>query len=262
MIAPRPKKHTQVPLKDDAPLLEALRKLAVPNAPTYGQWISTGPQNAALEAVVSEIGQVVLPRRIHVCLRDSAASFDLIVSNRHLIAIDGVPSVTSDLNAQDVVQELLSASIGASAVKFDVIERSPTLPEAARSWPFDALWACVQELQAPMQLSDGLASLIPSLTPLCLAWVQCQDTGQVFSHGGADPDGWLRKFCEHRLSIGATEQPFPKPQDALALLPVNDRQMLLELRMEDMRVFGLCATDVRGRVLALWRDFLTQKAGA
>ncbi|MBE1291732.1 MAG: hypothetical protein GJ677_04500 [Rhodobacteraceae bacterium] len=250
MIAPRPKKPQDAPVTADGTELAALRKLAAESRGAYGTWRPVASDAEALDAIVTEVGEVLLARRIRVTAQDTGIAVEMTVSNRHLVTLAGPQGQVQVQDAGDVVRTLREGFTGAGALKFEITERAPMMSQTARSWPHDALR---QAMQAPDSARDGAqATLIRELQAMADAWLDLQ-TQQ--SSGAAERVSLLTKhanaLAEHRTDATPLQRVHPR----LSLVPISEAFLLVDVCLGQQRLLLSGDPQSRADYIAQWRGY-------
>ncbi len=250
MIAPRPQKSQDAPVTADDTELAALRKLAADSGGAYGTWRPVASDAEALDAIVTEVGEVLLARRIRVTAQNTGIAVEMTVSNRHLVTLAGPQGQVQLKDAGDVVRTLREAFTGAGALKFEITERAPMMTQTARSWPHDALR---QAMQAPDSARDGAqATLIRELQAMADAWLDLQ-TQQ--SSGAAEKVSPLAKYA-HAVAEHHTEAtPLQRVHPRLLLVSISETFLLVDVCLGQQRLLLSGDPQNRADYIARWRAY-------
>jgi len=252
MIAPRPQKSQDAPLKADGTELAALRKLAAECGGAYGSWRPVASEAEAVDAIVTEVGEVLLARRIRVTAQDTGIAVEMIISNRHLVTLAGPQGQVQLQDAGDVVRTLRETFAGAGALKFEIAERAPTMTQTARSWPHDALR---QALHAQDSASDGAqASLIRDLQAMADAWLDLQ-TQQ--SGGAAERLPLLSKHANALEEHHTEATPLQRVHPRLSLVPISETFLMVDVCLGQQQLLLSVDPQIRADVIARWRAYFS-----
>ena len=234
----------------DGPELAALRKLAAESGGAYGSWRPVASEAEALDTIVTEVGEVLLARRIRVTAQDTGIAVEMTVSNRHLVTLAGPQGQAQLQDAVDVVRTLREAFAGASALKFEITERAPMMTQTARSWPHDALR---QSMQAPDSARDGeQATLIRELQAMADAWLNLQ-TQQ--SSGTAEKVSLLSKHANALEQHQTEATPLQRVHPRLSLVPISEAFLLVDVCLGPQRLLLSGAPQSRADFIARWRTY-------
>ena len=250
MIAPR--KDTPTPADTEVTDARfALQRLAAPEVQAYGAWRSFGSAVEAVRAVIGEIGEVVLARTISVSVQDCDAALLLTVSNRHLVALEGISKDASDADAQDVLAAIGHALDGAKNLRFDIAARTPDMPSSARSWSCQAL---LEALDAPREnaVAPGIFEDVKALT---VAWLEVE-TG-----ADAGPEAALQALHHmakaRRDFVGQVDQ-FRQDRPHLALFSITEQMFAVELSWQGNLLLAICEASAREDLLTMWRGLVAE----
>ncbi len=258
MIAPRPKRPHQTPPITDEPLHETLVALASSGPSAYGTWHEYASEADALSAIVSEIGQVVLARRITVLLNETGGQLELIVSNRHLIQLGGVSFDPTQAASEDVLHALRSALTGSRSLKFEVAERNPPLPQNTRSWPFAALWQELSNGSPGASENTGAARMTEDIKALSRAWIDHPAQADCVEGGEQECLAILKRFSEMCSSPDQESDPFPVACPRLVMVPIAGQGLLVDVTCATGNFLAFCDAQNRGQLISLWREFVGQ----
>ncbi len=250
MIAPR--KDTLTPADPEVTEARvALQRVAAPGVQAYGTWRGFDSTAAAVGAIIGEIGEVVLARTIAVSVLDSEAALLLTISNRHLVALEGLSLDASTADAQDVVAAIAQALDGAKSLRFDIATRTPEMPSSARSWSCQAL---LEALEAPRENADA-PGIFADVKALTVAWLEV-DTG-----ADAGPEAALQAL--HHMAkargdfVGQVDQ-FRQDRPHLALFSMTEQMFAVELSWQGNLLLAICEASAREDLLAMWRGLVAE----
>jgi hypothetical protein len=250
VIAPR----KDMPTAPDTEVTDArvaLQRLATPEVQAYGAWRSFGSAAEAVRAVIGEIGEVVLARRIAVSVRNSDAALLLTISNRHLVALEGISLNASDTDAHDVVAAIGRALDCAKSLRFDIATRTSEMPSTARSWSWQAL---LEALEAPRKnaVAPGIFADVKALS---VAWLEVE-TGEK-----TGPEAALRAL--HHMAkargdfVGQVDQ-FRQDRSHLALFSMTEQMFAVEVSWQGNLLLAICEASTREDLLAMWRGLVAE----
>ncbi len=250
MIAPR--KDTPTPADTEVTDARvALQRVAAPEVQAYGTWRSFDSAAEAVRAVIGEIGEVLLARTIAVSVQDRNTALLLTISNRHLVALEGISLDASNADAQDVVAAIAQALDGAKNLRFDIAARSPEMPSSARSWSCQAL---LEALEAPgeTEIAPGIFADVKALS---VAWLEVETGAE------AGPEAALRALqhmAKARGDFAGQVDQFRQDRPHLALFSMTEQMFAVELSLQGNLLLALCEASVRGKLLAMWRGLVTE----
>ncbi|WP_412553723.1 hypothetical protein [Shimia sp. MIT1388] len=248
MIAPR-KDTPTAPDTEVAEAREALQRVAASEVQAYGAWRSFDSATEAVRAVIGEIGEVVLARSIAVSPQDRDAALLLTISNRHLVALEGLSMDASNADAQDVVAAIAQALDGAKSLRFDIAARTPEMPSSARSWSWQAL---LEALEAPREnaVAPGIFTDVKALS---VAWLEVETGGET------GPEAALRAL--HHMAkarggfVGQVDQ-FRQDRPHLALFSMTEQMFAVEVSWQGNLLLAICEASAREDLLAMWRGLV------
>ncbi|MBO9401356.1 hypothetical protein [Shimia sp. R9_3] len=255
MMAARKGHKTEVRQVDDG-FADAIRLFAQDRNGYYGTWhVFEGTQDL-LAAIVAEIGETVLARRIAVFGKEENVRVLLAISNRHLVDIEGVGPQLEDANGAAVIELLSTAFAGCAALKFEIVERSPELPETGRSWSHGSLLKAMHEGREPDGQRQVLETLRDKLKAMALSWRDVAPAGgQPLSDGNPEDLGLIDR-CLARASDNTSKQKLWKPANAtLNMLSVADDRVLVLLETPEGNLGVVCRASHRAAIFELWRAF-------
>ncbi|WP_299427073.1 hypothetical protein [uncultured Shimia sp.] len=250
MIAPR-KDILTASDTEVADARAAMRRLTAPMTPAYGTWRNFHSAAEAVLAVISEIGEVVLARTIAVSAQDCDAALLLTISNRHLVALEGISLDASNAEAQDVVAAIERALDGAKSLRFDIAARTPEMPSSARSWSCQAL---LETLEAPHE-NTVTPAIIADVKALSVAWLEAEVGVE------AGPDAALRAL--HHMAkargnfVGQVDQ-FRQDRPHLALFSMTEQIFAVEVSWQGNLLLAICEASTREDLLAMWRGLVAE----
>lgn len=250
MIAPRTDMttaaNTEVP-----EARAALQRLAAAETRAYGTWRSFGSAAEAVQAVIDEIGEVVLARTIAVSVQDRDAALLLTISNRHLVAVDGLSLDARSADAQEVVTAMAQALDGAQSLRFDIAARTPAMPSSPRSWSCRAL---TDALGVPHE-DGGVPAIFADVKALTVAWLEVE-TGV-----DAGPEAALRALHHMATSragfVGQMDQ-FRQDRPHLALLSMTEQMCAVEVSWQGRLMLAICEASARKDLIAMWRGLVAE----
>lgn len=248
MIAPR----TDIPAAPETEVAKeraALQRLAEPLARTYGTVQNFGTSAEAVKAVIGEIGEVVLARDIDVTAVDSMSTLALTISNRHLVAVEGLAIDVSGAESQAIVEAIEQALSGAKCLRFDIVARTPEIPSSARSWSFKALWDALHS-----SVEAGCAHpVFVDVKALSIAWLE------VESGDKAGPEAALRALQHMTQSdadfAGQVDQ-FRQDRPHMALFSMTEQMFAVKVSKHGKVLLAICETSARVELLAMWRKLV------
>jgi hypothetical protein len=255
VIAPRSKNDFAATPEAEDRLRRLIEELRARNAVGYGEWCDIQSDVEALEAVIVEIGQVVLARSIRVNLRETGLSLELKVSNRHLVAVDGAVSIPAEATSQQVVEILHQALHGARSLQFDVMDHSPSLPKASRSWPHDALWHDFQALRMGALPQSHLADVSDGIKAVADSWLSNTPQSGPTSRGSDGALQTLAQVCELRVAVHPGGDKLGRRQPSLAILDLDSQNVLVELVGDQGKLFAIVPQGKRTQIMAIWQRY-------
>lgn len=258
MIAQRMENSSDLQPVGEGKLAIALRQFAAPPLQVYGQWHSFASEADALRAVITEIGETVLARRVRVSGQETDVSIVLTITNRHLAQIEGADVSENEELAAAVIVGMAQALAGCRTLKFDVIERNPDLPKSSRSWSFDALVETV-ELAQPQSPSDGSCfdTLIDAIKALAVAWRHAgPDQSEADCAGEAGDLGILAQSAVHSSKTNHDQARLRTQGPTLSVLSGGQNHILVLLESREEQLYGLCETNKKAEITAAWRAYL------
>ncbi|GAA6181837.1 hypothetical protein NBRC116594_32750 [Shimia sp. NS0008-38b] len=239
--------------KADADIREALHILASPKEAAYGVWRTFTTDQEVLHAVLVEISQVVLARRLQIALKETGKTLEFVVSNRHLLNMKGVSIGSDDISAKLVVAELRRAVAGIRHIKIDITERAPALSQNARSLPVSALLQRVQTEITKATPPLGSASLVDDIKTLSKAWIDCVSNAE---NGESEALSVLRRLSDRCVSVCDKSVQVSIKQPRLAAMTIGKDMLLIELEVGDFKLLAATDTKQRDQLLSLWRTFV------
>ncbi|WP_422047912.1 hypothetical protein [Shimia sp.] len=236
---------------------DAIRLFAQDRDGYYGMWHAFKSTQDLLAAIVAEIGETVLARRIAVFGEEQNVRVLLTVSNRHLVDIEGVGPQLEDANGAAVIELLSKALAGCATLKFEIVERSPELLETGRSWSHASLLKALHEESAPDGQRQVLETLRDKLKAMALSWRDFAPVaGQPLSDGNPEDLGLIDR-CLTRASENTGKQKLWKPANAtLNMLSVADDRVLVLLETPEGNLGVVCRASHRAAIFELWRAFV------
>lgn len=250
MIAPR-KDITSAPPSEDTEARVALQRLAAPLHAPYGTWHTFDTPAAAVRAVITEIGEVVLARAIEVTSDGAHQTFGLTISNRHLVALLGLPIDPETADATTVVKHIGAALAGAQRVKFDIASRTPVLPSSARSWSCKALMEALGN-------DDSIASAAAIEPPVfevvkakAIAWLQPTSEEE---NGPEEALAALRRVATSRAQLAEDQAQIRRNAPQMSLISLSPALLCVEITWDNDTLIGLCDTNNLADLIDVWRQ--------
>lgn len=250
MIAPR-KDNLTAPEAEVADARVALQRLAAPEVQAYGAWRSFGSAVEAVRAVIGEVGEVVLARTIAVSVRDRDAALLLTISNRHLVALEGLSLDANNADAQDVVATIAQALDGAESLRFDIVARTPEMPSSARSWSCQAL---LEALEAPREnaVTPGIFADVKALS---VAWLDVETGAEAGAEAALRA---LHHMAKARgVFVGQVDQ-FRQDRPHLALFSMTEQNFAVEVSWQGTLLLAICEASKREELRAMWRGLVAE----
>ncbi|MBO9406675.1 hypothetical protein J7399_04455 [Shimia sp. R9_1] len=236
---------------------DAIRLFAQDRDGYYGTWHAFESTQDLLAAIVAEIGETVLARRIAVFGKEQNVRVLLTVSNRHLVDLEGVGPQLEDANGAAVIELLSKAFAGCATLKFEIVERSPELPETDRSWSHASLLKVLHEEIAPVGQRQVLETLRDKLKAMALSWRDVAPISGQPIEGGNPEDLGLIDQCLTRASENTIQQKLWKPANAtLNMLSIADDRVLVLLETPEGNLGVVCRASHRAAIFELWRAFV------
>ncbi|MBO9398192.1 hypothetical protein J7400_16010 [Shimia sp. R9_2] len=236
---------------------DAIRLFAHDRDGYYGTWHAFESTQDLLAAIVAEIGETVLARRIAVFGKEQNVRVLLTASNRHLVDVEGVGPQLDDANSAAVMELLSQAFAGCAALKFEIVERSPELPETGRSWSHASLLKAVHEERELDGQRQILETLRDKLKAIALSWRDVAPVAGQSLSGGNPEDLGLIDRCLSRASENTSQQKLWKPANAtLNMLSVADDRVLVLLEAPEGNLGVVCRASHRVAIFELWRAFV------
>lgn len=250
MIAPR----KDTPTAPDTQVTDArvaLQRLAASEAQAYGAWRGFASAAEAVCAVIGEIRDVVLARTIAVSVQDHDAALLLTISNRHLVALEGLSLDANDADAQEVVAAIARALDGATSLRFDIAARTPEMPSSARSWSWQAL---LDAFDAPQEevVAPGIFADVKALT---VAWLEVETSAE------AGPEAALRALhhlAKARGNVAEQVDQFRQGRPHLALFSMTEEMFAVEVSWQGNLLLAICEASTREELLAMWRGLVAE----
>lgn len=260
MTAPRMGHKPVLPEEPAKRLTEAVARLARSKTLAYGAWVTFADEAALLNAIINEIDETVLARKIRVS-GDRAGTDPVLltVSSRRLVAIEGIraPARQSDL-AETVVAGLEAAFAGCKKLKFEVIARNPAMPRSARSCSAAALREVIQPVAPAPVNASATDTLITTIKAQSLAWLEPGgfQTGadRIENSGNLD----VLERCAAVLARPSRERAIVGSGDpTLTILPSGGDKIVVHLEGREMRLFAMFECGQRQSVVAAWRAYVS-----
>ncbi|MBO9474217.1 hypothetical protein J7413_11765 [Shimia sp. R10_1] len=256
MIARRNARSATLPPDQDIDLRDALEALAKPAEHRYGCWRMFATDDEALRAVVVEVGQVILARRVRVSVRDTERVLELTISNRHLIDISGLSVSPEEATAQQIVSALRQAMTDARALKFEIIDTAPLIRNGTRSWPQTALFQALQQGVDVATNSADWTDLVAQLKALSESWIDMPESAQPAAYGDAPAVEVLRQFAAARATAQGAGERIGRPQPFLAMVHTETGGLLIQLSLPMQQIYLAAPATHRKQITALWRAFV------
>ncbi|MFY0661540.1 MAG: hypothetical protein JXR15_13700 [Shimia sp.] len=250
MISPR----KDTPAASDTEVTDAraaLQRVAAPVMQGYGTWCRFDSAAEAVRAVIGEIGEVVLARTIAVSVQDRDAALLLTISNRHLVALEGLSLDASDADAQDVVAAIAQALDGAKSLRFDITAKAPEMPSSARSWSCQAL---MEALEASREEAVAPA-IFANVKALSVAWLEVETGAETGSEATLRA---LHHMARAREDVVGQVDQFRQDQPHLALFSVAEQMFAVELSWQGNQLLAICEASAREELLAMWRGLIAE----
>ncbi len=253
MIEPRTN-TTGGPLHVEAESHATLQRLAAPMRPAYGTWHTFESEADALCAVITEIGEIVLARCIRVTLQDSTREIVLTISNRHLIAISGVAIDPQAGEATAITNGIQKTLAGVRCLKFDIVQRSPNLPNASRSWSHKALMEATIDMADP---SGSHAALLEAVKEMSFAWV---DLATQTDAGDRDTLVMLHQVATKRHARLQDQVRISREKSQITIISVEDKCLCVEVELASDVLIALCDDQSQSSLIHLWRSYLATRS--
>ncbi|WP_204114956.1 hypothetical protein [Shimia biformata] len=259
MNAPRRGHKPVLPEEPAKGLAEAVERFARSKAFAYGEWLNFGDDLARVHAIINEIDETVLARKIRVTGdRDGAEPVLLTVSSRRLVAIEGIPAQArhSDL-AEAVVAGLQAAFTGCQKLKFELVERNPVMPRSARSCSATALREVIQPIAPAPAYASATDSLIATIKAQALAWLEPGgfQTGADRMEDSGNLD--VLERCAAVLARPSRDQADIRSGDpTLTILPSQGGKVVVHLEGREMRLFAMFEQRQQQAIVAAWRAYV------
>ncbi|WP_294227714.1 hypothetical protein [uncultured Shimia sp.] len=252
MIAPR-KDITSAPPSEVADARAALQRLAAPLHAPYGTWRTFETSAAAVRAVITEIGEVVLARAIEVTSDGVHQTFGLTISNRHLVALSGLPIDPETADATTVVKHIGAALAGAQRAKFDIASRVPDLPSSARSWSCKALMEALGTDDKIATHAVIQPPVFEAVKAKAIVWLQPTSEEE---NGAGEALAALRRVAASRAQLAEDHAQIRRKTPQMSLISLSPKLLCVEITWANDMLIGLCDADDQADLIDVWRQYV------
>ncbi len=238
-------------------LSEATSRLSTVAGTEHSVWRSFGDTSETIDAIISEIEETVLARRLLFVGKETGAKLEIIASNRHLIEVLP-PSPFTETDCIEAVLDCLCETFsGCKTLKTQVSERNPKLPETNHSFSLKMLRDTFEERKEASFFVPTLNSVAGEIRNMASAWLEAEaNCGTLLdSSGPKDRIEFLEQKMNH-LMVTVHQNSFRNFEAAnLTLLPVDEVTMLALLQTQKTLLLALCPKDEKRNLIDVWRQF-------
>ncbi|SMP31034.1 hypothetical protein [Shimia sagamensis] len=252
MITPR-KDIPSAPPSEEAETREALQRLAAPLHKPYGTWRNFDTPTAALRAVITEIGDVVLARTIEIMSDGAHQTFGLTISNRHLVMLSGLPVNPETADATTIVKHIGVALAGTQRVKFDIVSRTPVLPSSARSWSCKALMEALGTDDKFATHAVIGAPVLKAVKAKAIAWLQPTSEKET---GSGEALAALRRVAASHAQLAEDQAQIRRKTPQMSLISLSPALLCVEITLTDDTLIGLCDANDQTDLIDVWRQYV------
>lgn len=209
-----------------------------------------------IQAVLREIDETVLPRRITL-RSETGAAVDLLVSNRRLYAVTVGGEAGADPSDPQEAAGIFARRLKAALGQVRRVTLHAARPEVD---PDVQHIGCTAQALAQAigvafraNTAAGLEEFLAWIEAEALAWLRPGKGGAERSGGAADLIGPLRAFAG-RTPEGATQVGGRAP--LCSLLPLPDGRLVLSVSGAGRGMVAVLAEDRRGALLDIWHSLI------
>lgn len=257
MIAQRKGHTTKPPEADEPSLASTIRRFASPTRKAFGVWRSFETDLDVLHAVIAEIEETVLPRRIDVKGRETGASASLVIANRRLVKIEEFEIGETGEIAEACVAVLMRVFAGCRTLKFDSIDCSPKSSGTARSCSAAALLQAAGNAVEKEASGSSFEDLVEKIRSKSEAWFgtdapcsqrSCEDSLEISQL-------WSR-YMAYRSKLQSDRIQLHAGRPTLSILPATNTHIHVLLESQTSQTIALFRESQRDQVLAVWRRYV------